>query len=61
MFLERNAPWLMSMEPKRIMDRVHLELQHGELIDRSMDDSLRAARAVLRQEYEDARKKDDQE
>ena len=57
-FLERNAPWLMSMEPKRIMDRIHLELRHGELVSRSIDESLVVAQAVLRAEYEDARKKD---
>jgi hypothetical protein len=55
-FLESNGPWLMSMEPKRIMDRIHLELRHGELVGRSMDDSLIVARAVLRKEYEDARR-----
>lgn len=57
-FLERNAPWMMSLDPKRIMDRIHLELKHGEAVDRSIDDSLLVARAVLRQEYEDARSKD---
>jgi hypothetical protein len=55
-FLESNAPWLMSMDPKRIMDRIHLELRHGEMVGRSMDDSLLVARAVLRREYEDARR-----
>lgn len=57
-FLERNALWMMSLDPKRIMDRIHLELRHGELVDRSIEDSLLVARAVLRQEYEDARSKD---
>lgn len=57
-FLERNAPWMMSLDANRIMDRIHLELRHGELVDRSIDESLVVARAVLRQEYEDARQKD---
>jgi hypothetical protein len=52
-WLERNAPWLMKLDSTKVMYRVGLELNHGKLIDRSIDDSLIAAASILRQEYED--------
>lgn len=52
-WLERNAPWLMKLQSEKVMWRVGLELKHGRLIGRSVDESLLAAASVLRLEYED--------
>jgi hypothetical protein len=52
-WLETNAPWLMHMDSTRVMARVGLNLKYGETIGRSVDDSLAAARAELRKEYQD--------
>jgi hypothetical protein len=52
-WLERNAPWLMKLDSTKVMWRVGLELDHGRLIRRSIDESLLVAASVLRQEYED--------
>ena len=53
-WLERNAPWLMKLDESKIMWRVGLELDHGRLLGRSVDESLLVAGSILRQEYEDA-------
>ena len=58
-WLERNAPWLMKLDESKIMWRVGLELDHGRLLGRSVDESLLVAASILRQEYEDAGKKDE--
>lgn len=52
-WLERNAPWLMKLPADKIMWRVGLEMDHGRLLGRSIDDSLLAAAGILRQAYED--------
>ena len=52
-WLTRNAPWLMKLKSEKVMWRVGLELNHGKLLGRSIDESLLVAAAVLRQEYED--------
>lgn len=60
-WLERNAPWLMKLDSSKVMWRVGLEMDHGRLLGRSIDDSLLAAASVLRQEYEDGPKNDGKE
>ena len=57
-WLQRNAPWLMQMDSTRIMARVGLNLRYGQSIDRSVDDSLAAARAELRKDFKDQGKHD---
>jgi len=52
-WLVRNGPWLMKLKSENVMWRVGLELDHGRLLGRSIDDSLVVAASVLRQEYED--------
>jgi hypothetical protein len=52
-WLERNGPWLMKLDPQKIQWRIGLELDHGRLLGRSVDESLLVAGSVLRQEYED--------
>jgi hypothetical protein len=42
----------MKLKPEKIMWRVGLELNHGKIIGRSTEESLIAAGAILRQEYE---------
>jgi len=50
-WLERNGPWLMKLPDKIIRTRIGIELGHGNLIGRSIEDSLIAAGHVLKQQY----------
>jgi hypothetical protein len=43
----------MRLDQGKIQWRVGLELNHGRLIGRSIDESLLVVGSVLRQEYED--------
>jgi len=51
----------MKLDSSKVMWRVGLEMDHGRLLGRSIDDSLLAAASVLRQEYEDGPKNDGKE
>ena len=50
-WLERNGPWLMKLDDKIIQTRIGIELGYGNLIGRSIEDSLIAAGHVLKQQY----------
>jgi len=50
-WLLRNGPWLMKLDDKIIQTRVGIELGYGNLIGRSIEDSLIAAAHILKQEY----------
>jgi len=52
-WLERNSPWLMKLDSTKVMWRVGLELNHGRLLGRSVDESLLVAAGELRKVYED--------
>jgi len=50
-WLLRNGPWLMKLPDKIIRIRIGIELGYGNLIGRSIEDSLIAAGHVLKQQY----------
>ena len=49
-FLEANGAWMMKLDEQVVMGRIGLELQHGELTGRSVEDSLEAAKLVLQKQ-----------
>ena len=51
-WLFENYEWLHALDGKAVMERIGLELAHGIVSDRSVEDSLTAAGNQLRREFD---------